>query len=140
MANTVYTIFKTNLMNKAVSLVSDSFKIALFSALTITPSDTTYGSLTGATETSGTGYTTGGEALVGLSTTSISGVAVWVSTTNPSWTGATFSAAFAVIYDLSVSNDVVGVIDFGGTQTVSGGTFTISWATSPTAGSILTIS
>ena len=139
MANTIYTIFKTNLMNKLVNLASDSFKIALFSALTITASDTTYGGLSGATETSGTGYSTGGLALSGLAVTTSSTTAVWTSTVNPSWSGATFSAAYAVIYDTSVSNDLVGVIDFGGTQSVSSGTFTISWATSPLTGSILTL-
>lgn len=139
MANTIYTIAKTNLLNGAINLSSDSFMIALFSALTITASDTTYAGLSGATETSGTGYTTGGEALSGLAVTSSGTTAVWTSTVNPSWTSATFSAAYAVIYDTTVSNDLIGVIDFGGTQSVSSGTFTITWATSPLTGSILTL-
>ena len=139
MAHTVYTSFKSNLMKKLLDLVNDSFKIALFSALTITPSDTTYGGLTGATETSGTGYTPTGEALSGLAVTINSTTAVWTSSSNPTWTGATFSAAYAVIYDTSVSNDLVGVFDFGGTQSVVSGTFTISWSSSPISGSILTL-
>lgn len=139
MANTIYTSFKTNLMKKLLDLVNDSFKIALFSALTITTSDTTYGGLTGATESSGTGYSAGGLALSTLSVSASTTTAVWVSGVNPSWTSSTFSAAYAVIYDTTVSNDLVGVIDFGGTQSVSSGTFTITWSASPVAGSILTL-
>lgn len=142
MSNLIYTIFKTNLMNKAVNLASDSFKIALFTALTITASDTTYAGLSGATETTngaGSAYTAGGLALSGLAVTTSGTTAVWTSSVNPSWTTATFSAAYGVIYDTSVSNDLVGVIDFGGTYSVSAGTFTISWSSSPLTGSILTL-
>ena len=142
MANTLYTSFKTNLMKKVLDLVNDNFKIALFTALTITPADTTYGGLTGATETTngaGSAYTAGGLALSGLGVSASSTTAVWTSSVNPSWTTATFSATYAVIYDTSVSNDLVGVLDFGSSQSVSAGTFTISWATSPVAGSILTL-
>lgn len=139
MANTLYTSFKTNLLKKVLDLVNDSFKIALFSALTITPSDTTYGGLTGATESSGTGYIAGGNLLSGLAVTNSSTTAVWTSSANPQWTSSTFSAAYAVIYDTTVSNDLTGVIDFGGTFNVSAGTFTITWSSSPLTGSILTL-
>ena len=139
MANTVYTAFKKQLMEKVVDLVNDTFKIGLLSAYTITASDVTWGSLTGATETSGTGYTAGGITLSGLAVTTSSTTAVWTSSSNPTWSGATFSAAYAVIYDTTVSSDVVGVFDFGGTQSVSGGTFEIEWSSSPVTGSILTI-
>ena len=35
----------------------------------------------------------------------------------------------AVIYDTTVTSDLICSIDFGGAQTVTTGTFTIQWAT-----------
>jgi hypothetical protein len=143
MANTLFTSFKKNLLKKVLDLVNDTFKIGLLSAYTITASDTVWGSLTGATETTNStgssAYTAGGLALSGLAVTNSGTTAVWTSTANPSWTSATFSAAYAVIYDTTVSNALVGVLDFGSTQSVIEGTFTIEWASSPVAGSILTL-
>jgi hypothetical protein len=140
MTNTLFTIFKTNLFEKLVDLVNDSFNIGLLSAYTITPSDTVWGTMTGATETSGTGYTAGGLALSGLAVTSSGTTAVWTSTSNPTWSSASFTAAYAVIYDVTVSNQLVGVIDFDGSQTVTSGTFELQWSTSPVSGSIVTLS
>jgi hypothetical protein len=139
MANLLYTSFKENLMKKVLDLVNDTFNIALFSALTPTASDTTFGGLTGATESVGAGYSTGGLTLSGLSVTNSTTTAVWKSTVNPSWISATFSAAYAVIYDTAVSNYLVGVIDLGGSHSVSSGTFTITWSASPITGTILTL-
>jgi len=47
---------------------------------------------------------------------------------NVVWNSATFDAYHAVIYDTSVSDNLVASIDFGGIKSVSAGTFTISWA------------
>ena len=47
--------------------------------------------------------------------------------THPLHTAATFTAYHAVIYDTSVSNDLIASIDFGGAKAVVAGTFTIQW-------------
>lgn len=85
----------------------------------------------GTDETSGTGYTTGGVAMSGF-TTSFSGTSVWLTwTTNPSWAASTISAIGAILYNVTQGNKVVAIISFGGTVTDTSGTFTI---TLPAAG------
>lgn len=84
----------------------------------------------GTDEASGSGYSTGG---VGMGTNTAPALSSNVATTtwaaNPSWTSASFSAVSAVIYTadatLGTANRTVGSYDFGGTQTVAAGTFTV---------------
>lgn len=79
----------------------------------------------GTDEASGTGYTTGGVTLAGVSVSLQTDTATVDWGTNPSWTTATISAIAAVIYNSATSN-VVAVISFGGTVTSTAGTFTIT--------------
>jgi len=90
--------------------------------------------LSGLTEvsTSGTGYTR--QALTGVTFSADSPAGVTTLTcTNPSWSSATFSAAYAWFFD--ATNGITGsdstcpllcYWDFGGTQTVTSATFTLS--------------
>jgi hypothetical protein len=90
----------------------------------------------GTDEVTGTGYTTGGAALVG-GTVSLFGTTGTATFTSPvTWPGATISAICAVIYE-SVSKDVVGVFDFGGTITSTAGTFSVTLPTPGAATSII---
>jgi hypothetical protein len=44
------------------------------------------------------------------------------------WTSATFAASHAVIYDDTLTNDdLICSIDFGGSESVTSGTFTLQW-------------
>lgn len=90
-----------------------------------TPSATNVGT----DEVTGTGYTTGGFALTNVAPAISSNVATTSFSVNPNWTSASFSAVAAVVYTadatLGAANRTVGVYDFGGTQTVSSGTFTV---------------
>ncbi len=79
-----------------------------------------------AAEITGTGYTAGGVALTGVSLATSGDVAT-LSCSNPSWTGATFTANQAVFYD-SVTGDLVVFWDFGGAVSVTSGTFTLDTA------------
>ncbi len=79
-----------------------------------------------AAEITGTGYTAGGVALTGVSLATSGDVAT-LSCSNPSWTGATFTANQAVFYD-SVTGDLVAFWDFGGAVSVTSGTFTLDTA------------
>ena len=126
MASGIYNRFKANLMNKEVDLEADTIKVALYNnSHSFTATDTDY-TTTNELATAG-GYTQGGAALAGKAVTEAA-TTKW-DATDLAWTSATFTAYHAVIYDSSVSNDLICSIDFGGAQTVTNGTFTIQWDT-----------
>lgn len=108
---------------------ADVYKIALYTATAVNDKTTTAYSATN--EVSGAGYTAGGATLAGF-TVSISGDTAYLTwTTNPSWPTATFTAASAILYNSTRSNKALAVLDFGGSFSVGGGTFTV---TLPAAG------
>ena len=83
-----------------------------------------------AAEITGTGYTAGGVA-VSSPTFSAGGsndsVSTFTTATNPAWTGATFSANQAILYQSSASTyQLAAFWDFGGAVSVAGQTFTLS--------------
>lgn len=91
---------------------------------------TNYSNLTGNSDEvpNGSGYTTGGFDFTAANniTPAVSGTAaIWSWNVNPSWTSATFSTSGCIIYNASASNKAVYVGSFGGTQSVSSGTFTL---------------
>ena len=129
----IYPQFEFDLLTKAVAMTVDTFKCALFSASTFTTTDTTY-TTSGTEVASANGYTTGGVSCSTITTstatttpnlvkvTGNSGTSTWTAT------GAGFSAVAAKVYDSTVSNHPTCSIDFGGTQTASGGgTFTLTY-------------
>ena len=129
MASGIYNRFKANLMNKEVDLEADTIKTALFNnSHTFTASNTDYSDVSANELASGSGYTTGGETLAGKAVTEAA-TTKW-DATDEAWTSATFTAYHAVIYDTSVTNDLIASIDFGGAKAVSSGTFTIQWSAS----------
>lgn len=115
----------------AINTASDTFKIALFSS-DISPNfttDTVYGSGTFASnEVSGTGYSSGGKTITGVAFSASSGDLLF-DADDVSWTSATFGPArYALIYDSTVSNRAICLIDFGADFSVSNGTFAITWS------------
>lgn len=120
------------------------FKLALIKASptgTYGAASTNYSNITGnSDETSGTGYTAGGFAWTAAQNTTpaVSGTtAYWSWSVNPSWTTATFSSQAGMIYNSSSSNKAVYVGDWGGTQSVSAGTFTVVLPSNAASTSIL---
>ncbi len=88
------------------------------------------------------GYTVGGFALTNINPigNTTTGTAHTSFTTNPNWTSATFSANGGVIYNSSVTgNTSVSIHNFGSTQTVSSGTFTVVLPTNSDSAAILRI-
>jgi hypothetical protein len=79
-------------------------------------------------EITGTGYTAGGVTVAAPTLTAggtNNSVTTFTSSTNPAWTGATFSANQAVLYQSSASTYQLACFwDFGGSVSVSGQTFT----------------
>lgn len=94
----------------------------------------------GTDEVSGTGYTAGGLAMTNVTPVIVSGTAVATFSPNPSWTTATFSTTAAMIYNSTNGNRCVSIHDFGGTQTVSAGTFTVLMPTADQNNALLRIS
>ena len=116
-----------------VTATGDAWQIALFKvgvAGTYGAATTNYTDMTGNTDevVAGGGYSTGGTALTNVSPTT-SGTTGFINfSPNPSWTAATFSTIGCMIYNNSqrgpVATRAAAVYDFGGTQSVSAGTFT----------------
>ena len=101
-----------------------TFKCALFTGSVTLDATTTAYAATG--EVSSAGYTAGGFTLTNVDSSSSGTTAMQTFSANPSWTGVSFTASQALIYNSTQSNKAVAVLDFGGSQTVSAGTFTIN--------------
>ena len=128
MASGIYSRFKANLMNKVVDLEADTIKVALLSnSHAFTATNTVWSDISANELASGSGYTTGGAALAGMAVTE--GATTKWDATDASWTGASFSAYHAVVYDTTATSNLICSIDFGGVKTVASGTFTIQWHT-----------
>jgi hypothetical protein len=116
-----------------VTVVGDIFKMALIKVTptgTYSAASTNYTDVTGnADEITGTGYVAGGTALTNVDPSASSPSAIASFSPNPSWTTATFSTTGCMIYNTIQNGPIatlgVSVHDFGGTQTVSAGTFTV---------------
>ena len=135
-SQTATTSFKVQLLEGVHNFTSDTFKIALYTGSASLDSTTTVYTTTG--ETSGTGYTAGGETLTPTTPTS-SGTTAYVSFANVSWASASFTARAALIYNATQGNKSVAVLDFGSDKTVSGSTFTITFPTADASNAIVRI-
>lgn len=113
--------FKAELFQGIHALTTDTLKIALYTSVANLPLSTTIYTTTG--ETSGTGYTAGGNTIAGV-TVNYSGNVAYVSFTNPVWTASSFIARGALIYNSSKANRSIAVLDFGADKTASP-TFTV---------------
>jgi hypothetical protein len=121
----------------------DTFKVALYTAVAnIGPTTAIY---TTVGEVVGAGYTAGGNTLV-ISVTPVaannsSGIptSYW-SFNNTSWTGATFTARGALIYNATEGNKSVAVLDFGSDKTVNNDTFQVIFPTPDANSAIIRIS
>lgn len=130
-----------------VTVTGDTFKMALIKpgmAGTYNASTTNYTDVTGnSDEVTGTGYTVGGNVLTNVDPVASSPSAYTTFSPNPSWTSATFSTAGCLIYNTTQNGATatpgVSVHDFGGTQTVSSGTFTAVMPTAAVGTAILQI-
>ena len=115
---------------------SDTYKCALYGTGTPVNTGTTLASTEYAaswntcTEVSNSGtYSAGGTALTSPTNTQSTNTVVFACSTAISWTGATITAYGALIYDSTVSGSPGWCyLDFLGAQTVTSGTFTVTFA------------
>lgn len=128
------TSFKKELYEGVHNLLTDTIKIALYTALANLDDGTTEYTVTG--EISGAGYTAGGNMLTGATVKS-SGTTAYVSFDNASWAGATFTCRGALIYNASKDNKSVAVLDFGSDKTVTNKVFTVTFPTNDASSAII---
>ena len=115
------TSFKSEVYQAVHNLLTDTIKIALYTANANLDADTTV--YTTLNEVVASGYTAGGAVMTGV-TLNTSGYTVYVNFANVSWSTAV-TARCALIYNASKSNKSIAVLDFGSDKT-STGTFTIT--------------
>ena len=138
------TSFKVELLKGLHDLQNgaDTLKIALLKATasgsgTYGAATTNYSTVTGTSdETSGSGYSAGGNTLTNITPVASSTTAV-CDFNDVSFTDASFTANGALIYNSSQSNKAVAVIAFGSDKTVTSGTFTIQFPTADATNAII---
>jgi hypothetical protein len=115
------TSFKAEVYQAVHNLLTNTIKIALYTASANLDENTTVYSTTN--EVVASGYTAGGAVMTGV-TLNTSGYTVYVNFANVSWS-TSVTARCALIYNASQGNKSIAVLDFGSDKT-STGTFTIT--------------
>ena len=116
--------FKEDLMDTTANLEANTLKVSLYdNTATLSSATTAYAT---ANEATGTNYTAGGETITGAAVTLDGSTAIF-DCDNVSWANATITAQAAVIYNNSLSNAAIAVLDFGGNKTSTNGTFEIQF-------------
>lgn len=132
--------FKVGLASGQFNFNSDSFKIALYTGAASIGANTA--AYTTAGETSGTGYTAGGEALtVSVAPTTGSNpqnTIAYLSFSNVTWNPAAFTCRGALIYKVGGGNPTVCVLDFGGDKTCTT-SFQVQFPTADNTNAIIRI-
>ena len=142
---TMCTSFKLDCLSGLANFAGSTpytYYIALYSISGGASLDATTTSYTGTTgEISGTGYFTNGNPLTIITPPSIGpSTTAYVNFATVSWNNASFSADGALIYNFYLSGkNSVGVLNFGGTKTVSAGSFTIQFPAGGIGSSIVQI-
>jgi hypothetical protein len=128
-----------NTTNRALTLnTQDKFVIALYTtSATLGPATTAYTS-TNEVPTA-TGYVALGKTLTISTVPTLSGATALIDFDDISWTSASFSADGALIYNATNANKSALVLNFGGTKTVTSGTFTIQFPVADASNAIIRI-
>lgn len=115
----LYGPFALKTVQGLIPLTTGSTKLKIMLLKnTYTPNQDTHGVLTDISthEITGTGYTTGGKLLTGVTVTYDSSTkSVKIDAADAVWTSSTLTARYAVVYyaDSAVLNPLIGFIDFG---------------------------
>ena len=134
MASTNFTNLTRKLATAAVNFSSVSLKVLLVSSVPSESNLDTWVNRSDVTnEITGTGYTAGGIAqaytLDALDTT-LNRQTITLTNNATAWTSASFSAVGSIVYvntGSAATDTLIGFVDFGGTQTVSSGTFGLTY-------------
>jgi hypothetical protein len=127
MTQALCTSFKVELFRAAHNFSASgghTFKCALYtSSAALDATTTAYSS---SNEVAHANYTAGGFPLTNVDSSASGTTAMQTFSSNPTWSSVSFTASQALIYNSSVSNKAIAVLDFGGNQTVTNGTFTVN--------------
>ena len=134
MANVIPFAFRGELFTGTHNFASggDAFKFALYTANPYDTSSTVYSATNEVSSSGGTNYTTTGNTLSGNAVVATTAVAS-CDFADTSWTSATITAAFGVIFNDDQSDKLCVVLDFDGSKSCTNGTFTISFPSPSTA-------
>jgi hypothetical protein len=128
MTQALCTSFKVEMLKAQHNFAAAGhvFKVALFKAAKVLNAGTQTYNSTDEVAASGT-YVAGGFSLTNVDPSADGTTAMVTFSGNPQWTGVTFTdCTQALIYNFSQSDKAVAVLDFGGNQAVTAGTFTIN--------------
>jgi hypothetical protein len=134
MATSFYDSFWDDLMHGNIVPSTDTFKLMLTTSSYV-PSKSAHAKRSDVTnEITGTGYTAGGAAAtVTLTAAATNSDLELINIADVSWTTATITAAFAVLYKArggaASADNLVCWMDFGGNFTSTAGTFTVHLTT-----------
>ena len=151
MANVICNVFKEHLLKGNHNFSAsggDTYKLALYtSSKTVSASAITgYNTTNEATNASGSGYTAAGNTLTNNGVTGGSSASTaFIDFADTSWTTATITARYALIYQssgaaASASAGAVCWLDFGGDFATTAGTFTIQFPAAGTSTAIIRLS
>ena len=121
----------------------DTFYMALYTnSATLDASTTAYTTSGETTNTSGSSYVAGGQALSNVNPTT-GGTTAFTDFADEVWATASFTARGALIYNTTpahtYSNPSVVVLDFGSDKTASAGDFTVIFPTADASNAIIRI-
>lgn len=111
--------------------VGDTYKVMLCTAATFDATNTTLAGITKTEVASGNGYTTGGQALTGVSVATVTTNDAKFTADTVTWSasGGSITASYAILYnDTDTDAPPVLFIDFDGSESAGDGTdFKIIW-------------
>ncbi len=138
MANIIPDAFKEELLKGTHNFASSSgntFKLALYTDISGLSTSTTAFTATNEVSTAGTNYTAGGNTLTNNGVAVASNIA-YVDFADSTFSSVTLTAVGALIYN-GTSNEVVLVLDFGGTKTATNGDFVVQFPTADSSSAII---
>ena len=126
MANIIPFAFRGELFSGTHNFANggDAFKIALYTSNPYSTSSTVALTTNEVSSAGSSNYER--KALASQAVASSTAVAS-VDFADSTWASATFTAAFAAIYNDDKSDKLCVVLDFGGNKTATNGTFTVSY-------------
>ena len=126
MANIIPFAFRGELFSGTHNFANggDAFKIALY---TSNPYSTSSTVVLTTNEVSSSGSSNYERKALGSQAVASGTAVASVDFADSTWTNATFTAAFAAIYNDDKSDKLCVVLDFGGNKTATNGTFTVSY-------------
>ncbi len=119
---TITTSFKQDIFQGVQNLLTDTLRMALYTANANLDQNTTVYTTDG--EVSGTNYTAGGNICQNV-TVSTSGNVVYVNFDDVTWTNVSFTCRGALIYNQTQGNKSIAILNFGSDKK-AGPNFTVT--------------